>query len=76
MIPEAKIRKLVRAVALGRIRGHAGHRVLGISTATFWRWVREAERLGVRFHKNPRGGHSIAGAWGVQAFGPFKGAAE
>lgn len=79
MIPETKIRKLVRAVMLGRIKGRASHRVLGVSSATFTRWVREAERLGVKFHKNPRGGHRYgekatpATAWRVKVYGPFKG---
>jgi len=74
MIHTESIQNLVTAVARGRIKGQRSHDVLGISSATFWRWVKEAERRGVRFHKNPVGRGVPGTAWRVHRFGPFQGA--
>lgn len=78
MIHTENIAKLVRAVAHGRIKGARSHKVLGVAKSTFNRWVKDAERRGVRFIKNPRGGcqhgpNAVpAKPWQVKAFGPFK----
>lgn len=76
MIHSESLQKLVDAVRRGRIKGERSHTALGISSATFWRWVREAERRGVRFHKNRRGGNIATPAqpWRIKSYGPFQGA--
>ncbi len=69
--------RLLKAVHAGRIKGQASHTVLGIGPSAFWSWVKEAERRGVVFEKNGRGGikrgpHATkAQAWKVRRWGSY-----
>lgn len=77
-----KLRQLLLAVHAGQIFGYHSASVIGISTATFDRWVRAAENRGVRFKKNRRGGkknHHVAlkdrdqpEAWRIERWGEFR----
>lgn len=72
MIHYESVERLVRAVESGRIMGQSSARVLKISPATFWRWVKSAEERGVRFRKNRRGDPMRAKAWAIVKYGPYR----
>lgn len=69
-----KILAFLLLVQKGRVRGEcSASDVLGISTNTFWRWVAEAERRGVRFAKNRRGYQPDGPQpWRIMAKGEFR----
>lgn len=70
---DERCRSLLRAIKAGKITGgRSAGAVLGISTPTFARWVRECRRRGVVFKTNPAGGISGNKPWRIVKMGGMR----